>query len=161
MVVWHSGFNIPSPSILEAIGMALPFSSCTPAVYPEKAQECHRAGYYMRNLLKLNLRPLDIMTRPAFINAVVLTMALCGSTNAVLHLLAVARAANVELSIDDFQEIAERVPVLGDLAPSGRYLMEDLHKAGGVPAVMKYLLQEGMMDGRCVLRSLSSLMFVT
>lgn len=134
-------------SILEAIGMALPFSSCTPAVYPEKAQECHRAGYYMRNLLANNIRPLDIMTRQAFLNSVVLTMALCGSTNAVLHLLAVARAARVELTLDDFQRIAEQVPVLADMAPSGRYLMEDLHKVGGVPAVIKYLIDQGLMDG--------------
>lgn len=129
------------------MGMSLPFSSSTPAVYPEKQQECLRAGKYMRILLEKDIKPLDIMTRPAFLNAIVITMILCGSTNAVLHLLAVARSCNVELSIDDFQRIAETTPVLGDLMPSGKYMMQDLHAAGGTPAVLKYLLEKNMIDG--------------
>ncbi|KAJ9113034.1 hypothetical protein QFC22_006130 [Naganishia vaughanmartiniae] len=134
-------------SIMEAMGMSLPNSSSLPAVYPEKQQECARAGKYLRRLMEKNIRPLDIMTRPAFLNAIVITMVLCGSTNAVLHLLAVARAANVQLDIDDFQTIADKTPVLADLQPSGKYVMEDVHKVGGMPAILKYLMENGMIDG--------------
>lgn len=103
----------------------------------------------MKTLLERNIRPLDIMTRPAFMNAITLTYILGGSTNAVLHLLAVARACGIDdITIDTFQEVAERTPVLGDLKPSGKYVMEDLHKAGGTPAVLKYLLENKMIDGR-------------
>jgi dihydroxy-acid dehydratase len=135
-------------SIMEAMGMTLPFSSSLPAVYPEKQQECARAGKYLRTLLEKNIRPLDIMTRPAFLNAITICMVLCGSTNAVLHLLAVARACNVQLDIDDFQKIADKTPVLADLQPSGKYVMEDVHKVGGTPAILRYLMENGMIDGR-------------
>lgn len=134
-------------SVLEVMGMSLPYSSSTPAVYPEKQAECHRVGQYLRRLLERDIKPRDIMTRTAFLNAIVLVMVLCGSTNAVLHLLAVARACEVELSIDDFQRIAETTPVLGDLSPSGMYMMQDLHEAGGTPAVLKYLIENKMIDG--------------
>lgn len=125
----------------------MPYSASTPALYPEKKQECARAGKYLRNLLEKDIKPLDIMTRPAFLNAITITMVLCGSTNAVLHLLAVARACDVELGLDDFERIAETTPVLADLQPSGRFMMEDVHKIGGTPAVMKYLLENGFIEG--------------
>jgi dihydroxy-acid dehydratase len=106
-------------------------------------------GAAVRNLLEQDIKPRDIMTRAAFENAVVMVMALGGSTNAVLHLIAMARAVDVELGIDDFQRVSDRVPFIADLKPSGRYLMEDLHNAGGTPAVMKYLLEAGLLDGSC------------
>ncbi|GHJ85888.1 hypothetical protein NliqN6_2290 [Naganishia liquefaciens] len=134
-------------SIMEAMGMTLPYSSCLPAVYPEKQQECARAGKYLRTLLEKNIRPLDIMTRPAFLNAITIAMVMCGSTNAVLHLLAVARACKVDLTIDDFQMIADKTPVLADLQPSGKYVMEDVHKVGGTPAILRYLMEKGFIDG--------------
>src|SRR5437016_1431636 len=137
-------------SAIEALGMSLPYSSSTPAEDPAKRDECVRSGAAILNLLKLDLKPRDIMTRNAFQNAMVVGMALGGSTNLVLHLLAMARAANVKLSLQDFLKTAKKVPLLGDLKPSGKYVMEDLHKVGGVPAVMKYLLEKRMLDGSCM-----------
>jgi dihydroxy-acid dehydratase len=137
-------------SAIEALGMSLPYSSSTPAVERGKIDECRRAGAAMQRLLELDLKPRDIMTRAAFDNAIVVVMALGGSTNAVLHLIAMARAVGVDLQIDDFQTVSDRVPFIADLKPSGRYVMEDLHNVGGTPAVMKYLLQEGLLDGDCM-----------
>ncbi|KAJ8696385.1 hypothetical protein PTI98_006259 [Pleurotus ostreatus] len=133
-------------SALEVLGMSLPYSSSTPALYPAKAQECLRAAKYLKNLLEL--KPKDILTRQSFLNAIVIVIILGGSTNAVLHFLAMARAADVELSIDDFQAISDKTPYLADLKPSGKYYMEDLHKVGGVPALVKYLLKHtDLIDG--------------
>ncbi len=137
-------------SAIEALGMSLPYSSSTPAVDPQKTDECVRAGAAVKNLLELDLKPRDIMTRAAFENAMVLVTVLGGSTNAVLHLIAMARAVDVTLDIDDFQAVSDRTPYLADLKPSGSYVMEDLHKVGGVPAVMKFLLENGMIDGECM-----------
>ena len=137
-------------SAIEALGMSLPYSSSTPAEDPLKLDECFRAGAAIRNCLELDLKPRDIMTREAFENAMVVVMALGGSTNAVLHLLAMARAVDVPLSIDDFQKVSDRVPFIADLKPSGRYVEEDLHAVGGTPAVMKYLLAEGLLTGDCL-----------
>jgi dihydroxy-acid dehydratase len=137
-------------SAIEAMGMSLPYSSSTPAVDPGKLAECLSAGMAIRKLLEEDIKPRDIMTRAAFENAMVIIMALGGSTNAVLHLLAMARAVNVPLSIDDFQAVSERIPFLADLKPSGQYVMEDLHNVGGTPAVMKYLLEHGLIDGGCM-----------
>ena len=137
-------------SAIEALGMSLPYSSSTPAVDPQKSDECIRAGAAIKNLLELDLKPRDIMTRAAFENAMVVVTVLGGSTNAVLHLIAMARAVDVTLDIDDFQAVSDRTPYLADLKPSGRYVMEDLHKVGGVPAVMKFLLENGMIDGGCI-----------
>ena len=137
-------------SAIEAMGMSLPYSSSTPAVEPEKLEECFAAGAAIKNLLERNITPRDIMTRTAFENAMVVVMALGGSTNAVLHLIAMARSVDVELGIDDFQKVSDRIPFLADLKPSGKYVMEDVHKVGGIPAVMKYLLEEGLLDGSCL-----------
>ncbi|KAF9160291.1 hypothetical protein DFQ27_006210 [Actinomortierella ambigua] len=137
-------------SAIEAMGMTLPYSSSTPAEYPEKIQECLNAGAAIRNLLELDIKPRDIMTREAFENAMVLTMILGGSTNAVLHLLAIARAVDVPLTIDDFQRVSERIPLLADLKPSGKYVMEDMHHIGGTPAVLKFLLDNGLIHGDCL-----------
>ena len=134
----------------EALGMTLPFSSSTPAATGRKQEECRAVGAAVHDLLSTNLRPRDIMTRAAFKNAMVLVTVLGGSTNAVLHLLAIAHAAGVQLTIDDFQSVSDRTPYLADLKPSGRYLMEDLHRVGGVPAVLKLLLAEGFIDGTCM-----------
>ena len=127
--------------------MSLPHSSSTPATDAGKLDECRRAGEAVRHLLEKNIRPSDIMTRAAFENAMVIVSALGGSTNAVLHLIAMARAVGVDLSIDDFQTVSDRIPFLADVKPSGRYVMEDLHRVGGVPAVMKYLLEADLLDG--------------
>ena len=135
---------------IEALGMSLPYSSSLPAEDPGKADECRRAGAAVRLLLERDLKPRDIMTRQAFENAMVLVMAVGGSTNAVLHLIAIARAADLELSLRDFQRVSDRVPLLADLKPSGRYVQEDLHAVGGTPGVMKYLLERGLLDGNCV-----------
>jgi len=137
-------------SAIEVLGMSLPYSSSTPAVDPGKLAECYSAGKAILGLLEKDIKPRDIMTREAFENAMVLVMATGGSTNAVLHLIAMARAVDVPLSIDDFQAVSDRVPFLADLKPSGRYVMEDLHNAGGTPAVMKYLLGEGLLNGDCL-----------
>jgi len=137
-------------SAIEAMGMSLPYSSSTPAVDPGKLDECLRAGEAIKHLLENDIKPRDIMTRAAFENAMVIIMALGGSTNAVLHLIAMARAVDVDLSLDDFQSVSSRIPFLADLKPSGRYVMEDLHNVGGIPAVMKYLLTEGLINGDCM-----------
>ncbi|MCY4155155.1 MAG: dihydroxy-acid dehydratase [Gammaproteobacteria bacterium] len=137
-------------SAIEALGMSLPYSSSTPAVDPQKLEECVQAGAAIKKLLELDLKPRAIMTRAAFENAMVMVTVLGGSTNAVLHLIAIARAAEVALTVDDFQAVSDRTPYLADLKPSGRYVMEDLHQVGGVPAVMKYLLEHDMIDGSCM-----------
>ena len=130
--------------------MSLPYSSSIPATDPDKFDECFRAGAAIRLLLEADIKPRDIMTRAAFENAMTLTMALGGSTNAVLHLLAMARSVDVDLTIDDFQTVSDRVPFLADLKPSGRYVMEDLHAVGGTPAVLKLLLDQGALHGDCL-----------
>jgi dihydroxy-acid dehydratase len=137
-------------SAIEVLGMSLPYSSSTPAEDPLKLEECFRAGAAVRNLLELDLKPRDIMTRQAFENAMVLVTCLGGSTNAVLHLIAMARSVNIALSIDDFQRVSNRVPLLADFKPSGAYVMEDLHHVGGLPAVIKMLLAEKLLNGDCI-----------
>jgi dihydroxy-acid dehydratase len=137
-------------SAIEALGMSLPYSSSNPALSEEKKKECLAAGKAIRNLMEKNIRPSDIMTRKAFENAIVVIMALGGSTNAVLHLIAMGRSVNVNVTQDDFQTISDRVPLLADFKPSGKYLMQDLHAHGGVPSVMKYLLQKGLLHGDCL-----------
>lgn len=135
---------------IECMGMSLPYSSSNPAVSPQKQNEAERIASAVKVLLEKDLKPRDIMTRKAFENAIALIMALGGSTNAVIHLIAMAKAVNVPLSLDDFQTISNRVPYLADLKPSGQYLMEDLHDIGGIPGVMKFLLKEGVLDGNCM-----------
>ena len=135
---------------IEALGMSLPYSSSIPAEDPAKSAECHEAGAALRRLLERDLKPRDIMTRAAFENAMVTITAFGGSTNAVLHLIAMARAVDVPLTIDDFQSVSDRVPLLADLKPSGRYVQEDLHRVGGTPAVMKLLLAEKLLHGDCL-----------
>ncbi len=135
---------------IEAMGMSLPYSASIPAEDPDKKNECQRAGQAILELLKADIKPRDIMTRTAFENAMVTVMALGGSTNAVLHLLAMARSVDIDLTIDDFQSVSDRIPYLADLKPSGKFVQEDLHSIGGTPAVMKYLLQEGLLDGSCL-----------
>ena len=135
---------------IEAMGMSLPYSSSNPALSEEKRKECLDAGKAIRNLLEKNIKPKDIITRKAFENAITLIMVLGGSTNAVLHLLAMAKSVGVPLSQDDFQRISDRTPVLADFKPSGNFLMQDLHPFSGVPGVMKYLLQQGMLHGDCL-----------
>lgn len=135
-------------SAIEALGMSLPYSSSIPA--DEKADECRRAGEAIRLLLERDIKPRDIMTRAAFENAMVIVMALGGSTNAVLHLIAMARAVDVPLTLQDFQAVSNRVPFIADLKPSGLFVQEDMHRIGGTPAVMKYLLAEGLLDGSCL-----------
>src|SRR5438105_3352275 len=137
-------------SAIEALGMSLPYSSSTPAEDPLKLEECFRAGAAIRNLLERDLKPSEIMTREAFENAIVLISVLGGSTNAVLHLIAMARSVNVPLKLDDFQHVSNRAPLLADFKPSGSYVMEDLHDAGGIPAVMKMLLEERLLNGDCM-----------
>ena len=137
-------------SAIEAMGMSLPYSSSTPAVDLAKQEECFNAGEAIKRLLEKDIKPRDIMTRDAFENAMVLVTILGGSTNAVLHLLAMARAVNVELTIDDFQSVSDRTPYVADLKPSGQHVMEDLHKIGGTPAVMKFLLENDLINGDCL-----------
>lgn len=137
-------------SAIEAMGMSLPYSSSIPAEDPMKLEECRMAGKYIFDLLKIDLKPRDIITKRSLRNAMVVVMALGGSTNAVLHLIAIARSVGVELTLNDFQSVSDEVPFLADLKPSGKYVMEDLHKVGGTPAVIKYLLQEGLIDGDCI-----------
>ncbi|CAB1106837.1 unnamed protein product [Ectocarpus sp. CCAP 1310/34] len=137
-------------SAIEALGMSLPYSSSTPADDPMKKDECHRAAQAVRNMLEKDLKPKDIVTRASFENAIVTVMALGGSTNAVLHLIAMARAFDIELDIDDFQTISNKVPFVADLKPSGKYVMEDLQGVGGIPAVLKMLMEEGLLDGSCM-----------
>ena len=135
---------------IEALGMSLPYSSSTPAEDANKLDECFQAGAAIRYLLEQDIKPRDIMTRAAFENAIVIVMALGGSTNAVLHLIAMAKAVEVSLTIDDFQQVSNRVPFIANLKPSGQYVMEDLHQIGGTPAVMKYLLKQGLLKGDCL-----------
>nr|MCS5617454.1 dihydroxy-acid dehydratase [Pirellulales bacterium] len=135
---------------IEALGMALPDSASIPAEHPDKEQECLRAGAAVLNLLEKDLKPRDIMTRRAFENAMVTIMALGGSTNAVLHLIAMARAVEVELTPADFQAVARRLPYLADLKPSGKFVQEDLHSIGGTSGFMRYMLDKGLMDGDCL-----------
>jgi dihydroxy-acid dehydratase len=137
-------------SAIEALGMSLPFSSSNPALSEEKKKECATAASAIHLLLEKDIKPSDIMTRKAFENAVTVVMVLGGSTNAVLHLIAMARTVGVELTQDDFQKISDKIPVLADFKPSGKYLMHDLHQHGGLPAVMKYLLKKGLLHGECL-----------
>ncbi len=137
-------------SAIEALGMSLPYSSSNPALSDEKKKECLEAGKAIRLLLEKDIKPSDIMTRKAFENAMTVIMVLGGSTNAVLHLIAMAKAVNISLTQDDFQTISDRIPVLADFKPSGKYLMQDLHQYGGLPAVMKYLLSKKLLHGDCL-----------
>lgn len=137
-------------SAIEALGMSLPYSSSNPALSPEKKQECIDAGKAIRILLEKDIKPRDIMTRQAFENAITMVAVLGGSTNAVMHLIAMAHSVDIEITLKDFQDISDKTPLLADLKPSGKYLMEDLHEAGGVPAVMKYLLKQGLLHGDCL-----------
>ncbi|CAL0301185.1 unnamed protein product [Lupinus luteus] len=137
-------------SAIEAMGMSLPYSSSTPAEDPLKLDECRLAGKYLLELLKMDLKPRDIITRKSLRNAMVMVMALGGSTNAVLHFIAIAKSVGIELTLDDFQKVSDEVPFLADLKPSGKYVMEDLHKIGGTPAVIRYLLEQGFLDGDCM-----------
>ena len=137
-------------SAIEALGMSLPYSSSYPALSREKKEECQFAGHYIKILLEKDIKPSDIMTPKAFENALRLIVILGGSTNAVLHFLAIAKSIGVNLTLDDFQKMSDETPLLADLKPSGKYLMEDLHKVGGVPAVMKYLLDQGLLHGDCL-----------
>jgi len=137
-------------SAIEAMGLSLPYSSSIPATDPAKRDECHRAGAAIRQLLEQDIKPCDIITRRSLENAMAVVMALGGSTNAVLHLVAIARSAGVELTIDDFQATSDRVPFLADLKPSGHFVMADLHGVGGTPAVLKFLLAEGLIEGDCL-----------
>ena len=137
-------------SAIEALGMSLPNSSSNPALSEEKQQECAAIGEAIKLLLEKDIKPKDIMTRKAFENAMTVVLVLGGSTNAVLHLIAVARSVGVDLTIDDFQAMSDKVPMLADFKPSGKYMMADLHQYGGVPAVMKYLLSKGMLHGDCL-----------
>ena len=139
-------------SAAEAMGMTLPGSSSFPAEYPEKLEECDSVGEAMRNLLEKDIKPRDIMTRAAFENAMVLTMILGGSTNAVLHLIAIAHSVNIKLTIDDFQSVSDRIPFLADLKPSGKYVMEDVYRIGGIPS--RHLLLQRLPQ------SLSSILLV-
>jgi dihydroxy-acid dehydratase len=135
---------------IEALGMSLPYSSSNPALSAEKQQECKDAGKAIRYLLEKDIKPKDIMTRKAFENAIALIMVLGGSTNAVLHMIAMAKSVDVSITQDDFQTISDKTPVLADFKPSGKYLMQDLHQYGGVPAVMKYMLAQGWLHGDCL-----------
>ena len=137
-------------SAIEACGMALPFNASNPAVSKDKKEECKVLGEYLKNLIEKDLKPRDIVTRKSLENALRVIAVLGGSTNAVLHFLAIAKAAQIDLNIDDFQKISDNTPFLADLKPSGKYLMKDLHNVGGVPAVMKYMLELGMLHGECI-----------
>jgi dihydroxy-acid dehydratase len=137
-------------SAIEALGMSLPYSASIPAESPRKLTECAQVGSAIRRLLEEDIKPRDIMTRQAFENAMVVITALGGSTNAVLHLIAMARSVDVPLTIDDFQRVSDRIPLLADMKPSGSYVQEDLDRVGGIPALMKYLLDEGLLQGDCL-----------
>ncbi|MDH5367132.1 MAG: dihydroxy-acid dehydratase [Cyclobacteriaceae bacterium] len=137
-------------SAIEALGMSLPYSSSNPAVSGDKTTECKNIGEAMRSLLEKDIKPRDIMTREAFENAITVVMALGGSTNAVMHIIAIAKSVDVEVSLQDFQKISDRTPLLANLKPSGEYLMEDLHRIGGTPVVMKHLLKEGLLHENCL-----------
>ena len=137
-------------SAIEALGMSLPYSSSNPAVSQDKLQECEDAGKAIRILLEKDIKPKDIMTRKAFENAITIVAVLAGSTNAVMHLIAMAHSVDIEITLNDFQAISDKTPVLADLKPSGKFMMEDLHAVGGIPALMKYLLKEGYIYGDCM-----------
>jgi dihydroxy-acid dehydratase len=137
-------------SAIEALGMSLPYSSSNPALSKEKSQECVEAAKAIRSCLERDLKPRDIMTYNAFENAITIVMALGGSTNAVLHLIAMAKSVGLKITQEDFQRISDKTPLIADLKPSGKYLMEALHKIGGVPSVIKYLLQKGLLHGECL-----------
>ncbi|MCE2777885.1 MAG: dihydroxy-acid dehydratase [Algoriphagus sp.] len=137
-------------SAIEALGMSLPYSASNPANSPEKLRECREVNHYLRILLEMDLKPKDIVTRKSIENAVRVAIALGGSTNAVLHLLAIARTAGVEFTLQDFKELNAKTPMIGDFKPSGKFLMEDLHEQGGLPAFMKYFLEKGYLHGDCL-----------
>ncbi len=137
-------------SAIECMGFALPYNSSIPATNPNKLSESERTAIAIKNLLKLDLKPLDIISKKSIENAVTLVNALGGSTNAVLHFLAIAHAADIDFTLDDFQRVSDKTPLIGDLKPSGKYLMEDVHSIGGIPAIMKYLLENGYLHGDCM-----------
>ena len=137
-------------SAIEALGMSLPFSSSNPAVSKEKIEDCKAVGAAIRQLVEKDLKPLEIVTKKSLENALRLIAVLGGSTNAVLHFLAIAHAANINLTLDDFQKISDETPFLADLKPSGKYLMKDLHAIGGIPAVLKFMLKNDMLNGDCM-----------
>ncbi|TNJ43690.1 dihydroxy-acid dehydratase [Tamlana fucoidanivorans] len=137
-------------SAIECMGFALPYNSSIPAENPNKLSECERTAIAVKNLLELDLKPLDIISKKSIENAITVVNALGGSTNAVLHFLAIAHAADIEFTLEDFQRVSDRTPLIGDLKPSGKYLMEDVHGIGGTPAVMKYLLDNGYLHGDCM-----------
>ena len=137
-------------SAIEALGMSLPYSSSNPALSEEKKKECDDAGKAIRILLEKDIKPKDIMTRKAFENAITIVAVLGGSTNAVMHLIAMAHSVDIEITLKDFQDISDKTPMLADLKPSGKYMMENLHEVGGVPAVLKYLLKQGFLHGDCL-----------
>ena len=137
-------------SAIEAMGMSLPYSSSAPALSKEKSRECHEAGKAILHLLEKDIKPRDIMTFKAFENAITVVMALGGSTNAVLHLIAMAKSVSIKITQEDFQRISDKTPLLADLKPSGKYLMGDLHNIGGTPIVLKYLLEKGYLHGDCL-----------
>src|SRR5690606_6934977 len=135
---------------IEALGMALPYKSSNPAVGKEKQKESEAAGKAIGLLLERDIKPRDIVNKKSIENAIRLLTVLGGSTNAVLHFLAIARAAEVDFSLSDFQKICDTTPFLADLKPSGKYAMEDVHRVGGIPAVLKYMLEQGMLHGDCI-----------
>ncbi|SIS68449.1 dihydroxy-acid dehydratase [Zobellia uliginosa] len=137
-------------SAIEALGMSLPYNSSNPAISDDKKQECIAAGKQMRVLIEKDIKPLDIVTRKSLENAIRLVTIMGGSTNAVLHFLAIARAADIEFTLQDFQHISDTTPFIADLKPSGKFLMEDVHRVGGIPAVLKYLLKNGLLHGDCL-----------
>ena len=137
-------------SAIEALGMSLPYSSSNPAKSKEKTDECERAGTAMKTLLEKDLKPSDIMTKKAFYNAMTVISVLGGSTNAIIHIMAIAHSVGIEIGLDDFQKISNSTPLLANLKPSGKYLMENIHYKGGVPSVMKYLLKKNLIDGTCM-----------
>jgi dihydroxy-acid dehydratase len=137
-------------SAIEALGMALPYNSSNPAIGKEKHEDCMNSGMAMGHLIEKDIKPSDIITRKSFENAIRLITVMGGSTNAVLHFLAIAKAANIDFTLDDFQKISDTTPFLADLKPSGKYLMEDIHRVGGTPAVMKFMLDNGMLHGECL-----------
>ena len=137
-------------SAIEAMGMSIPYNSSNPATSNDKSDECSQIGSYIDNLIKNDIKPLDILKKESIINAVKLITVLGGSTNAVLHILAIAKSANIDFTINDFKEISDATPFLADLKPSGKFLMEDLHNVGGIPGVMKYMLDQGLLNGDCL-----------
>jgi dihydroxy-acid dehydratase len=137
-------------SAIECMGFALPYNSSIPAENPNKLSEAERTALAIKNLLELDLKPLDIISKKSLENAIAIVNALGGSTNAVLHFLAIAHAADIDFTLEDFQKVSDRTPLIADLKPSGKYLMEDVHGVGGTPAIMKYLLQEGYLHGDCM-----------